>query len=92
MSVRASQAAGCSAGGRAAREAVHFDRLFGVVFFLPATWAGVSILNGGLLFFIDRGCVSQMLKVDALDLLIREIVILGMLSLVWVSRIPTVAR
>ena len=37
MSVRASQAAGCSAGGRAVKEAVLFDRLSEVALFLPAT-------------------------------------------------------
>ena len=60
-----------------------------MAFFLPAKWAGVSILNGGFLFIIGRGCVSQIFKVDGLDLSIRETLILWMLSLVWCSRIPT---
>ena len=71
------------AGGRGgAREAARFDRLSGMAFFSPATWAGVSSLRGGLPFIIGRGCVSQMLKIDTLDRSIREMLILGMLSLV----------
>ena len=69
--------------------AVHLNRLSGVMFFLPATWAGVSSLRGGLPFIVGWGCVSQVLKVDALDLSIRETLSLGMLSLVLGPRVLT---
>ena len=52
-----------------------------VGFCLPVIWARVSHFSRGFFFFIGRGCASQVLNVDAVDLLIRDIMILGMLSL-----------
>ena len=44
-------------------------------------WARVSRLSRGFFFVNGRGCASQVLTVDGVDLLIRKILILGMLSL-----------
>ena len=78
------EGAGCRGG---AGEAIRLGRLSGVLFSLPATWAGVSSLRRGLPCIIGRGCVSQMSKVNALGLMNREILGLGVLSLVWGPRV-----
>ena len=58
-----------------------------VVFFLVATWVGLSSLRQ-CLDLTSWGCVSWVLRV-VLGLSVIETLILGMSSVVWGSRIRT---